>query len=68
MLYEVITIMPEEIVIMGNEAYDYGYYEGQTKNADDSTTSWRGQYVIIWKKEEGDWKMYLDIWNRIANL
>lgn len=59
-------IMPEEIRILGDEAYDWGYYEGRTLNADGSETPWRGKYVIVWKKtSDGDWKMYLDIWNRV---
>ncbi len=59
-------IMPEEIRILGDEAYDWGYYEGKTLNADGSETPWRGKYVIVWKKNaDGDWKIYLDIWNRV---
>ncbi|MEM8887039.1 MAG: nuclear transport factor 2 family protein [Bacteroidota bacterium] len=59
-------LMPEEIRIMGNEAYDYGYYEGKTLNEDGSESSWKGKYVVIWKEVEPDvWKMYLDIWNRV---
>ena len=59
-------LMPEEIKVMGEEAYDYGYYEGKTLNADGSESSWKGKYVVIWKEVEPDvWKMYLDIWNRV---
>jgi ketosteroid isomerase-like protein/outer membrane lipoprotein-sorting protein len=59
-------LMPVEIKIMGNEAYDYGYYEGKTLQADGSESSWRGKYVVIWKEVKPDvWKMYLDIWNRV---
>lgn len=58
-------IMPEEIKIIKNHAYDYGYYEGKTKRKDGSEVSWKGKYVIVWKKEKGQWKMLLDIWNRI---
>lgn len=58
-------IRPEEIKINGKEAYDYGYYEGTTRRADGSESSWRGKYVIIWKKLDGEWKIYLDIWNNI---
>lgn len=57
-------ITPLEISIWGDEAYDYGYYEGTSTNGND-TSQWRGKYVIIWKKVGGEWKMYLDIWNRI---
>lgn len=56
---------PEEIRLLGDYAYDYGYYAGTTRQADGSTSSWRGKYVIVWKREEGEWKMYLDIWNRV---
>ncbi|MEM1217839.1 MAG: DUF4440 domain-containing protein [Bacteroidota bacterium] len=58
-------ILPEEIVVRKKEAYDYGYYEGKTQRADGSTLNWRGKYVIIWKKVAGQWKIYLDIWNRV---
>lgn len=60
-------ITPEEIKIIGNEAYDYGFYEGTTLRADGSEASWKGKYVIIWKKVNQDWKMYLDIWNGIKD-
>jgi len=57
-------IMPEEIKILGNEAYDYGYYEGKSIGNDGKENSWGGKYVITWKEVEPDvWKMYLDIWN-----
>lgn len=58
-------LMPEEIKVIGNEAYDYGYYEGTTQKADGSESSWKGKYVVIWRKENGEWKMYLDIWNSV---
>ena len=60
-------ITPEEIKIMGDEAYDYGYYQGRTKRQDGSEASWKGKYVIVWRKIEEDWKMYLDIWNSIRD-
>ena len=58
-------ITPEEIKILGNEAYDYGYYEGTTRRSDGSESSWKGKYVIVWRKIDQEWKIYLDIWNRI---
>lgn len=58
-------IMPEEITITGDSAYDYGYYEGKTQRPDESVSEWKGKYVAIWKKTDGAWKMYIDIWNRV---
>lgn len=56
-----------EIKVLGDEAYDYGYYEGSTLQADGSESSWKGKYVVIWRKDQGTWKIYLDIWNGIDN-
>ena len=59
-------ITPQEIKITGNEAYDWGTYKGTTTAPDGTESHWKGKYVIIWKKtESGEWKIYLDIWNRI---
>lgn len=62
-LYHKVT--PSEIRIIKNYAYDYGYYEGSTTNKKGKKTEFTGKYVIVWKKENGDWKIYLDIWNRL---
>ena len=58
-------VTPQEIRILKKYAYDYGYYEGETQRQDGTVSSWKGKYVIVWKKEKKDWKIYLDIWNRI---
>ncbi len=58
-------ITQTEISVVENMAYDYGYYEGKTKHKDGNISSWKGKYVIVWKKVEGQWKMYLDIWNGV---
>lgn len=57
----------EEIKIWGDEAYDYGYYEGTTEFNDGRTSNWKGKYVIVWRKLGEDWKIYLDIWNRVTD-
>jgi ketosteroid isomerase-like protein len=57
-------IHPEEIRVIRKYAYDYGYYEGSTKNANGDISQWKGKYVIVWRKEKKEWKIYLDIWNR----
>lgn len=57
-------LMPEKIEILGNTAYDYGYYEGTTEY-EGKKRDFRGKYVVVWKKVKGVWKMYLDIWNSV---
>jgi ketosteroid isomerase-like protein len=31
--------------------------------SDGSESAWQGKNVMIWKKVDEEWKMYLDIWN-----
>lgn len=58
-------ITPVEITVVGDTAYDHGYYEGTTLKANGEKSSWKGKYVIVWKRVGATWKMYLDIWNSI---
>ena len=58
-------ISPEEIRIEANYAYDIGYYSGTTQREDGIEVSWKGKYLIVWIKEDTDWKIYADAWNRI---
>jgi len=60
-------ITSTEIKFFGDYAHDYGYFEGKTQSEDGTVSDWRGKYVVIWKKEAGKWKMYLDIWNAIRD-
>lgn len=55
---------PTEIIINGNYAYDFGVYEGISEDAE-GRYEWEGKYVIVWKYTGSNWKMHLDIWNRI---
>ncbi|WP_179345495.1 YybH family protein [Winogradskyella ursingii] len=59
-------ITPIEIKIENDIAYDYGYYEGKTQYKDKKESSWKGKYIIIWKNINGEWKIYLDIWNSLS--
>ncbi len=59
-------IMPEELEILNPEtAYDFGYYEGISLLGDGKESHWKGKYTIIWKKVNSEWKIYVDIWNRV---
>ncbi|QBA64813.1 YybH family protein [Muriicola soli] len=58
---------PEEINILGDYAFDYGYYSGRSINLKGEETAFKGKYVVVWKKVNSEWKMYLDIWNRVAD-
>lgn len=58
-------VTPIELRIVKRIAYDYGYYEGVSLTKEGEKVPWKGKYVIIWKRIGKDWKIYLDIWNRI---
>jgi len=58
-------VTPSEIKIIDDYAYDYGYYEGISLNYKNEENPFKGKYVIVWKKVDNDWKIYLDIWNRL---
>ncbi|MGI9543648.1 MAG: YybH family protein [Cyclobacteriaceae bacterium] len=58
-------VSPKEITVIDETAYDYGYYEGDSQNVSGEKSTFKGKYVIVWKKVEGDWKIYLDIWNSL---
>lgn len=62
-------VVPEEITLTSaTTAYDYGYYYGVSSKlmVPAEKSEWKGKYVIIWKKdEEGTWRIYIDIWNRV---
>ena len=60
-------ITPVELTVQKKIAYDYGYYEGKSQNAAGEVFPFKGKYVIVWKKVGKDWKIYLDIWNRISS-
>jgi len=53
-----------EIKIIGEFAYDYGYYEVSGSNSGEAWGPNHGKYLIVWKKDkDGVWKMHLDMWN-----
>ncbi len=60
-------IISKEIIVLDNTAHDYGYFRGTDKNNDGTETSYKGKYVVVWKKVNNQWKMYLDIWNKIKD-
>ena len=56
-----------KLEINGTIASDYGIYEGRSVRGSD-TTSFRGQYVITWRKEnDGQWRMAVDMWSALRN-
>ena len=56
----------ERLVIDGNHAYDWGYYEGQTARDGVELPSFNGKYLIVWERGvDGVWRMAADMWNSL---
>lgn len=57
---------PTELVIDGDHAYDWGYYEGQAAQNGEPRPPFRGAYVIVWRRgDDGVWRIAVDMWNRL---
>ena len=58
-------VTPVEIKVVKETAFDFGYYQGTTLTSKGKEISWKGKYVILWKKIDKKWKIYIDIWTPI---
>jgi uncharacterized protein (TIGR02246 family) len=57
------VVTPARIAVDGDHAYDYGTFEIAGER---DGTPWgpsRGNYVVVWRRDKGSWRMQLDIWN-----
>ena len=54
-----LSLSTSDVEALGNVAYEVGTYELTLPgNKRDS-----GKYVVIWKREKGQWKLAVDTWN-----
>ena len=54
-----VSLETAELLNGGEYVIERGAYEmsGDTKTID------KGKYIVIWKQEGGEWKLFRDIWN-----
>ncbi|MFZ1806652.1 MAG: DUF4440 domain-containing protein [Cyclobacteriaceae bacterium] len=58
----------DQLEVLGDLAFDNGFWYSQANYNGKERPLFSGKYLIIWKKdEEGNWKMYHDIWNNRAS-
>ena len=53
----------EDLVEQGEVIIEIGKYTLTIQPAEGGTITDRGKYVVIWKQEDGAWKLDIDIWN-----
>jgi uncharacterized protein (TIGR02246 family) len=54
------TLTTSEVETHGDTAHEVGNYEMKVEGG---KVVDRGKYVVIWKREQGQWKLHRDIWN-----
>ena len=47
----------------GNAAYEIGKYTLIIKPAGGPTITDKGKYLVVWKRQEGSWRLHADSWN-----
>lgn len=58
--------VPTELVVDGDHAYDWGYYEGQAAQDGEPLAPFRGTYVIVWTRgDDGTWRIAVDMWSSL---
>jgi ketosteroid isomerase-like protein len=53
----IVMIQPEEVEKLGDAVYDYGMAKVSNPQGEEVGIQ---RYMVIWKKEEGKWKIYRD--------
>lgn len=56
----------DRLEVKENIAFDNGFWYSESIYNGRSRPLASGKYLIIWRKEKGEWKMYHDIWNNRA--
>jgi uncharacterized protein (TIGR02246 family) len=54
------TLTTVEVEAHGDTAHEVGTF---VMNGEGASVLDRGKYVVIWKREQGQWKLHRDIWN-----
>ena len=57
------TLETEVVEARGNAAYEVGKYTMIIEPPGGPTISDRGKYLVVWKRQEGSWKLHADSWN-----
>ena len=58
-----IVITTEEVMGGKDAVVETGKYE---MFVDDKVSAEKGKFIVVWKEENGKWKMHRDIWNADA--
>ncbi|BAY30042.1 hypothetical protein NIES2107_18860 [Nostoc carneum NIES-2107] len=54
------TLETQEVESHGNTAIEVGKYSLSDRNGQMVDT---GKYIVVWKQEDGQWRLHRDMWN-----
>lgn len=57
-----LDLTPLEIEVQGDTAYEVGEFAG-TMTSGGAETTVPGKYIVVWRREDGEWRLHRDIWN-----
>ena len=60
---KMVSLETVHVETQGNVAVEVGRYTTTTPGAGGTTTTDKGKYVVMWKREGGSWKLAVDIFN-----
>jgi uncharacterized protein (TIGR02246 family) len=60
---KMVSLETVHVETQGNVAVEVGRYTTTNPGAGGTTTTDKGKYVVIWKREGGSWKLAVDIFN-----
>ena len=59
---------PVELIVQGDMAYDWGYYEGAVMQDGEARPPFRGKYLVVWQRDvDGVWRIAHDMWNSLRS-
>ena len=60
---KILSLEATHVETHGNSAIEIGRYNMTLPGAGGTTTTDKGKYVVVWKRERGAWKLAVDIFN-----
>ena len=60
---KMVSLEAVHVETQGNVAVEIGRYTSTMPGAGGTTTTDKGKYVVVWKREGGSWKLATDIFN-----
>jgi uncharacterized protein (TIGR02246 family) len=58
-----VTVRTIEVEARGDLAYEGGEYGLDAPGKDGKLAHSAGKYIVVWKRHNGTWQLYRDIWN-----